>query len=100
MKIKYAVPAYTADWLIGNVVPNPKRSGTECWLRFEAFFGAATVADFAKACGKGWRSELKWCVERGFVTLLDPAALDEGDADSEAEALEGEAEAVEAVDAE
>ena len=83
MKILYSVPAYTADWLIGNVVANPKRSGTECWLRFEAFYGSVTVADFAKACGKGYRSEIKWCVERGFVTLIDPSAVDEADADAD-----------------
>lgn len=105
-KILYSVPVYANDWLINVMCPNPKRPGTDCWLRFEAFIGSVTVADFAKACGKGYRSEIKWCVERGFITLTDPSEVDAEAALDDAERVDAaveymvEAEAALAAEAE
>lgn len=73
-KVIASVPAYNGSWGIKVLVAtNPKKVGSKCYLKFDPFFVAATVAEFADLMGKGWRSEIKWCVERGYVELIPPA---------------------------
>jgi hypothetical protein len=83
-----SVPAYTGEWLISGVIDNPKRPGTKAWHAYEFFFGADTVADFAAAHGKGWRSEIEWCAARGFIFLMDPAEAASEEEETEEESSE------------
>lgn len=96
-----SVPAYASNWLIVNVVSNPKRPSTACYDRFALFAEGMTVADFGKACGKGFRSEIDWCAKRGYIALLNPAEVEAApvaepvaEAEAMTEALEAEAEVV------
>lgn len=94
---KRPVPAYTADWLIAVNGGNPKRPNTACWYAFQHFFNAKTVRDFAELHGKGFRSEIQWCAERGYISLLDPVAVAE--AATPAARLEASAAALKAAEA-
>ena len=78
------VPAFTTNWVITRVGTNPKRKiGSPSWAAYELFFQVegGTLADFAELHGKKWRSEIAWCVARGFIDIAAPV-----DAEVDAEA--------------
>jgi len=56
---------------------NPKRPGTQCWRRFEAYMAAKpkTVGEFLKY---GTREDVRWDLARGYIILdPDPRYVDE-----------------------
>lgn len=61
-------PDYADDMVITVIVAaNPKRPGKKNWDRFQLYYTHKTVGEFIAAGGH--RGDLKWDVERKFITV-------------------------------
>ena len=85
------VPAYTPEWTIVAVAPNPKRPGKDAWYDYEILEDGMTVEDLAAALKhKKLREEIKWNFNRGFISLQDPDGQVYGAAAQDEEVTEEE----------
>lgn len=82
-KRRYAPHAAIAnlDLVVGEVLPNPKRAGSKAADRYARFMQPGiTVRAFIQAykdanlSGMAARGDLRWNLEHGFITLVDPKA--------------------------
>jgi hypothetical protein len=71
-KVLSEVPAYTPDWRVTAVVPNPKRPGCAAYDRFSKITVGLSVADLKVVLGKFCAAEIAWNFARGYVTI-EPA---------------------------
>ena len=91
---KKAMSNHELDNMIGQAAPiqilqeNPKKVGSKSHARYEVYKAANTLAEFVELGGT--RADIKYDMERGFLTLL-PVIVAESVSDNGGQSVEGAA---------